>query len=130
MWRPSTMAFIGLAFALLPMKGVLAQQPSEENLAKAAQNPVAAMISVPFQNNTNFDVGPFKRAQDILNIQPVVPITLNSDWNLISRTIIPLIDQPRLLSDSKRFSCRPLIPALSFGASGLCSLLQPPQTRS
>lgn len=91
-----------VATSLLAGSDAIAQQSSEE-LAKAAQNPVAAMISVPFQNNTNFDVGPFRRAQDILNIQPVVPITLNADWNLISRTIIPLIDQPRLLSDSSVF---------------------------
>ena len=58
------------------------------------------MISVPFQNNTNFNVGPFNRTQDILNIQPVVPMTLNADWNLISRTIAPLISQPSPLFDS------------------------------
>lgn len=85
-------ATMGLMAFTIP-SGVLAQQSTEE-LAKAAQNPIAAMISVPFQNNTNFNVGPFNRAQDILNIQPVVPINLNADWNLISRTIIPLMLQP------------------------------------
>ena len=70
------------------------------SLAVAAQNPIANMISVPFQNNTNFNVGPFNRTQDILNIQPVVPMTLNADWNLISRTIAPLISQPSPLFDS------------------------------
>jgi opacity protein-like surface antigen len=67
---------------------------STEELAKAAQNPVAAMISVPFQSNTNFNSGPYNRAQEVLNIQPVVPLHLNEDWNIISRTIIPLISQP------------------------------------
>lgn len=81
---------------------VSAQQSSEE-LAKAAQNPVAAMISVPFQNNTNFNVGPYNRAQDILNIQPVVPVTLNSEWNLISRSIVPLMLQPSPATDSSLF---------------------------
>jgi hypothetical protein len=78
-------------------------QQSSEDLAKASQNPVAAMISVPFQNNTNFNVGPYNRAQDVLNIQPVLPITLNSEWNLISRTITPLMLQPSPTTDSSLF---------------------------
>ncbi len=44
-----------------------------EALAKAAQNPVADMISFPLQNNTNFNVGPYARDQNVLNIQPVIP---------------------------------------------------------
>ena len=67
---------------------------SAEQLAKLAQNPIANLVSVPFQNNTNFNVGPQGGTQDILNIQPVVPFELNKDWNLITRTIIPLIWQP------------------------------------
>ena len=55
-------------------------------LAKKLQNPVAALISVPFQSNTNFNSGPFNRTQEILNIQPVVPMHLNENWNVISRT--------------------------------------------
>ena len=50
----------------------------KENLAKDAQNPIADLISVPFQNNTNFNVGPFNRAQNVLNIQPVVPLHLSN----------------------------------------------------
>ncbi|ANY83610.1 hypothetical protein BB934_35740 (plasmid) [Microvirga ossetica] len=66
------------------------------DLAKAAQNPIADMISVPFQNNFNFHVGPHDQLQDILNIQPVIPITLDRDWNLITRWITPVISQPPL----------------------------------
>jgi opacity protein-like surface antigen len=73
------------------------------SLAVASQNPIANLISVPFQNNTNFNVGPFDRIQDILNIQPVIPMTLNSDWNLISRTIVPLISQPSPIFDSSTY---------------------------
>ncbi len=65
-------------------------------LARAAQNPVANMISLPFQNNTNLNYGPNGHAQNILNIQPVIPIELNADWNLITRTILPLVSQPGL----------------------------------
>jgi len=69
---------------------------SAEELAKIAQNPVANMISVPFQNNFNFGVGPNKVTQYILNFQPVIPITLNEDWTLLTRWITPIIDQPSL----------------------------------
>jgi hypothetical protein len=67
---------------------------SAEELAKLAQNPVGNLISVPFQNNTNFNVGPLDGTQNILNIQPVYPIEVTKDWNIITRTIIPLIWQP------------------------------------
>ncbi|MGG5820447.1 hypothetical protein [Falsiroseomonas sp. HW251] len=65
-------------------------------LARAVQNPVANLISLPFQNNTNFDYGPNGHTQNILNIQPVVPIEVTPDWNLITRTILPVISQPAL----------------------------------
>ena len=70
-----------------------ADQSSTE-LAKKLQNPVGDLISVPFQNNTNFNAGPHKGAQDILNIQPVVPIHVSDDWNVITRTILPLVWSP------------------------------------
>jgi opacity protein-like surface antigen len=71
-----------------------------ETLAKASQNPVASLVSVPFQNNTNPNVGPFNRTQNILNIEPVVPMSLNAQWNVISRTIVPVMSQPNPLIDS------------------------------
>ncbi|MDB9961171.1 hypothetical protein OAD62_03665 [Oceanihabitans sp.] len=79
-----------------------AQEISAAELAKKAQNPIANMISVPFQNNTNFGIGPNDRSQNILNIQPVIPTTLG-EWNLINRFIVPLISQPdySTTSDSK-----------------------------
>ena len=67
---------------------------SAEQLAKLAQNPIGNLVSVPFQNNTNFDTGPQKGTQNILNIQPVVPISVNDDWNVITRTILPVISNP------------------------------------
>jgi hypothetical protein len=71
-------------------------------LAKAAQNPIADMISLPFQNNTNFDVGPLEKTQHVLNIQPVYPVELNSEWNVITRTIVPLISQPAFIPGQDR----------------------------
>ena len=76
-----------------------AEQTAEE-LAKKTQNPVSDLISVPFQNNLNFGLGPHNRAQNILNIQPVVPIKLTEDINLITRTIFPIIRQPDLTRDN------------------------------
>jgi hypothetical protein len=63
-------------------------------LRKAAQNPIASLISVPVQNNNNFGIGPDGRIQDILNIQPVIPLHVSANWNLITRIITPIIYQP------------------------------------
>ena len=69
-----------------------------EALAKAAQNPIANMISLPFQNNTTLNAGPEKQHAE----RPQHPAghsgQLNDDWNLITRTILPVISQPGFVS--------------------------------
>ena len=65
-----------------------------EALQKATQNPVASLISVPVQNNNNFGINPGYRNQDVLNIQPVIPIGISKDWNLLVRWIAPIVYQP------------------------------------
>jgi hypothetical protein len=81
---------------ILAMLSAAQAQQSTEELAAAAQNPVAAMISLPFQNNTYFNLGPnHDQTANILNIQPVVPFSLG-EWNIISRTIAPLVYVPSL----------------------------------
>jgi hypothetical protein len=65
-----------------------------EELRKEAQNPVANLISVPVQNNDNFGIGPSNRVQNVLNIQPVIPVSLSENWNLITRWIMPIVYQP------------------------------------
>ena len=68
-----------------------ASQASDEALQKAVQNPVASLISVPLQNNTNFAYGSFNRTQDVLNIQPVIPINISKNWMVITRIIQPIV---------------------------------------
>src|SRR6185295_13747531 len=87
--------------ALIPMAANA--EMSAEELAKLAQNPVGNLISLPFQNNTNLNFGPDKGTQNVLNIQPVIPISVNDEWNVITRTIVPVIHMPSLGSgiDSK-----------------------------
>ena len=73
-----------------------AQAPgaSTEELQKAVQNPIASLISVPFQNINAFGIGPYNRTQDVLNIEPVIPAKISENWNLITRIIQPVIWQP------------------------------------
>lgn len=77
---------------------------STEDLARAAQNPIASMISLPLQNNTNIGIGPDDSTQNILNIQPVWPFKINDDWNLITRTIVPIVSNPDILTGEGRIS--------------------------
>ena len=77
---------------------VHAQGTQEDaDLARQAQNPLASLISLPVQNNTSFGLGPNDRTQNVANIQPVIPFNLGG-WNLITRTIVPVITQPDLTS--------------------------------
>jgi hypothetical protein len=63
----------------------------EADLAKKLQNPVASLISVPIQNNWDFGIGPAHAMKYTANIQPVIPISISENWNLIIRTIVPVI---------------------------------------
>ena len=76
--------------------------PSADELAKKLQNPIASLISVPFQGNLDFGVGPEDGTRFTLNVQPVIPLSISEDWNLIARVILPLTSQNDVRGNSGR----------------------------
>ncbi len=91
--RKSTAAL--LLCPLVPiLDSTVAAAQSDTDLAKASQNPVSDLVSVPFETNYNGDYGPQNGDQFILNIKPVIPVKLGEHWNLINRVIVPVVSQP------------------------------------
>jgi hypothetical protein len=70
-----------------------AKEQGTSDLTKQSQNPVSSLISVPFENNINFNAGPEAEIDNILNIKPVYSMSISENWNLINRLIVPLISQ-------------------------------------
>jgi hypothetical protein len=86
-----------LLVVILAMSTPLRAQNSAKELSQAAANPLADLISLPFQNNTNFGLGPYDRTANVLNIQPVVPL---AGGRVITRTIFPVVWIPDLSAES------------------------------
>jgi hypothetical protein len=83
---------VASALLLMPMSALAGM--SQEEIAKATQNPLTAMYSIPIQNNTYFNAGPLEETKNVANFQPVIPIDFNDDWTLVTRTIMPLTYLP------------------------------------
>lgn len=89
----------------------------ENEMAKAAQNPIANMYSLPFQNNTIFGVGPYERPQNVLNIQPVIPVPIGKKVNMINRIIMPVITQPSWTEDESSTGFGDILWSMYFSPS-------------
>jgi len=85
--------FLSASVAVLAFISSAHAQESAEDLAKKLSNPIASLISVPFQGNYDGGYGPNDGSKYTINVQPVIPFTLNEDWNVISRTIVPIVWQ-------------------------------------
>jgi hypothetical protein len=90
-------------------------------LAKKLANPIASLISVPFQNNTYYGIGPYKGTQNVMFFQPVVPIKLNENLNLITRYIIPIITQYNVVGQNSSQS--------GLGDATISAFLSPSHTK-
>jgi hypothetical protein len=89
-------ALLSLLFTLSPVPGPTAQA-QDADLAQELTNPVADLITLPVQVNFDDNIGPDDRGSRVTtNIQPVVPFEVNEDWNLISRTIMPVTYQDQV----------------------------------
>jgi len=83
-----------LSSFLMPASIPASHAADTGDLAKQSQNPISSLISVPFENNANFNAGVDDDLLNVMLIKPVIPIEFSENWNLVNRAIVPVISQP------------------------------------
>ncbi len=111
--------FLLVLFLCISMT-VYAQEAAE--LAKELANPIASLISLPLQNNSDFGIGSLEGSRNTLNIQPVVPIAINENINLITRVVLPLIRQDNITGPGETQS--------GFGDAVVSGFLSPSESKN
>jgi hypothetical protein len=113
--RPLTLAPADTTSSSGGGAGVDDERAKAAALAKATLNPIASLISLPLQNNFDWGAGPNDDGfQYKLTVQPVIPISLNEDWNVISRTILPYVYQENYIGTSSQSGLADTVQSLFF----------------
>lgn len=118
--KHSHLPILALSAAFLATDSTSNGQAADDaaELAKKLANPISSLVSLPLQSNFDWGGGPADDGfQYKLNIQPVIPVTLNEDWNVISRTILPFVYQEDVIGATDQTGLSDTVQSLFFSPS-------------